>query len=175
MRFRLNSRTCIIIEFLSRNLRFHNSNQLSAIFVTMANNGKLTFALSLSEAKKQEVWTFLTTTVSQGEEIRWALQNTIKEHHVVLIEYWHKSKDPQEHLTASIMHDIYAEDIVHVYRDGKVKVIDEGRGIYYTTEEGDEVGPGGKTKKKKVWRFKDGGRPVNEETFTLEVFKDIFG
>lgn len=75
------------------------------------------------------------------------------------------------------MHDIYVEAFYHVYRDGTTRLIDEGRGIYYTTEQGEEIGANGKPKKVKVWRLKDGGMPVTSEVLKAELalIIDVFG
>ena len=74
----------------------------------------------------------------------------------------------------AIMWDIYVETFTHVYRNGQVKRIDEGRGLFYTTEQ--DVDENGKVKKKKVWRFTDGGKPVTSETLKNEwqLAKSIF-
>lgn len=63
---------------------------------------------------------------------------------------------------------------MHVYRDGKVKRIDEGRGIFRSKEE--EIDVNGKKKKVKVWRFTDGGRPVNHDSLKVDmaIVKSIF-
>lgn len=135
------------------------------------NNGKLTFTLALGDDKKQEIWTFLTSKLPKDHEIVWALSNPIKEHHVAVIEYWHKSTDPNDHITVGVMHDVYLEEFYHVYRDGTSKRIDEGRNLYYTTE--DEKKPDGSVKKVRVWRFKDGGVKVNEPGIT-SVTRDLF-
>ena len=141
----------------------------------MANNGKLIFEQQgLDGTKQTEVWNFLTQNVNPAEEIRVALSSKVPEHKVALVNYWHTSTDPQEHLTVAIMWDIYVETFTHVYRNGQVKRIDEGRGLFYTTEQ--DVHENGKIKKKKVWRFTDGGKPVTSETLKSEwqLAKSIF-
>lgn len=143
----------------------------------MANNGKLKFEIDLPQAKKDEIWTFLNTVVSVREEVRFALTSSKADHYDTCIQYWHTSTDKKEHITITVMHDVFVEAFYHVYRDGTTRLIEEGRAIYYTTEEGDEVGANGQRKKKKVWRVKDGGKPITSASLKADyaLIVDIFG
>lgn len=142
--------------------------------ILIVENKKLTFEQNLGPAKESEVWNFLTTKVDPSNELRTILASPNPDHHVVAVNYWHKSKDQQEHLTVTKMYGIFAESFAHVYRDGQVKEIDEGRGHFRTVEK--EVGPDGKVKNHKVWRFMDGGKPVTSETLKeeWEMLKGLF-
>ncbi|CAL1717212.1 unnamed protein product [Somion occarium] len=137
--------------------------------------GKLTFALTIEDEKKQEVFTFLNTSVSE-QALRWTLSNPYPDHYVVLTEYWHESKDAHVHLTVAIMRGVFLEDMYHVYRDGAIKLIEDGKGIYHNTEEGGSVEYKGKAKEKRVWRLVGGGMPVTSETFKEKNadFRNVF-
>lgn len=129
----------------------------------------------MDNTKQQEVWDFLTTKVGATEDVHYALFAGKEDYFVSCIEYWHKSSDANEHLAIAVMFSIFTIGFYHVYRNGTTRSIDEGRNIFYTTEE--EIQEDGSTKKKRVWRFMDGGRPVNSDELKShhELVKEVFG